>query len=158
MIDPGMAAHLLNVDAESLGRTPGLLGQLFETFVATELLTHTETTSVRTKMFHLRDRDGKEVDTVLERRDKLVALEVKSATSVTRQGRSGAHLAPRSSGGFVHLRSDPVLRQVALQDRRPNLGLAAKLALAIGERLTVIRAHHRRHVHCARRRAANELG
>jgi predicted AAA+ superfamily ATPase len=67
VIDPGMAASVLNVDALSLGREPGLIGQLFETFVTTELLPHLETTEVDTHIHHLRDRDGHEVDIIRSR-------------------------------------------------------------------------------------------
>ncbi len=56
-----------------------------ETFVATELLPHVESASDTTTMFHYRDRSGHEVDLLLERRGRLVALEVKSASVVDRR-------------------------------------------------------------------------
>ena len=84
LADPGMAAHLLNVDAASLGRDPSLVGQMFETFAATELLAHIETAQEETQMFHLRDRDGKEVDIVLESHGRIVGIEVKSSSIVSR--------------------------------------------------------------------------
>lgn len=87
--DPGMAAHLLNVDADSLGRDPILVGQMFETFAATELLAHIETAQAEVHMFHLRDRDGKEVDVVLECKGKIVAIEVKSSSVVSRDDAKG---------------------------------------------------------------------
>lgn len=87
--DPGMAAYLLGVDADALSRAPGLIGQMFETFVIAELATHVETASEETGLFHLRDRDGKEVDVVLERRGRIVALEVKSSTRVDRSDAKG---------------------------------------------------------------------
>ena len=87
--DPGLAAHLLSVDATVLERDATLVGQLFETFAATELSAHLETTEERTEMFHLRNRDGNEVDLVLERQGKIVALEVKSSASVDRSDARG---------------------------------------------------------------------
>jgi len=84
VVDPGMAAYVLNLDGESLGRDATLVGQLFETFVVTELLAHIETATADTSMFHLRDRDGKEVDIVLERHGRVVGLEAKSSTVVDR--------------------------------------------------------------------------
>ena len=84
IVDPGLAAHLLGADAVSLALDATLVGQLFETFVATELRPHLESASERTAMFHFRDRSGHEVDFVLERRGRLVGLEVKSSTSVNR--------------------------------------------------------------------------
>lgn len=87
--DPGLAAHLLSVDVNGLERDATLVGQLFETFVATELNTHLESVEHRTEMFHLRNRDGYEVDLILERRGKIVGLEVKSSTHVDRNDARG---------------------------------------------------------------------
>ncbi len=89
LLDPGMAAYLLNVDSVSLGRNAALVGQMFETFVATELLAHLETAQEEVQMFHLRNRDGKEVDIVLESRGKIVGIEVKSSNSVSRNDAKG---------------------------------------------------------------------
>lgn len=66
----------------ALERDATLVGQLFETFVATELSAHLETAEHRTEIFHLRSRDGNEVDLIFERHDQIVALEVKSSTNV----------------------------------------------------------------------------
>ena len=89
IVDPGMAAHLLNVDARSLALSATLVGQLFETFVATEVLPHLETATTRTQLFHARGGDGKEVDLVLERHGAVVGLEVKSSESVSRADARG---------------------------------------------------------------------
>lgn len=37
IIDPGLAAHLLNADEDTLARDATLVGQLFETFIASEI-------------------------------------------------------------------------------------------------------------------------
>ena len=84
LTDAGLAAHLLDADAGSLTRDGTLAGQLFETFVAAELLAHIETASAATGLFHYRNRDGREIDFLLERRGRVVGIEVKSATSVRR--------------------------------------------------------------------------
>lgn len=87
--DPGLAAAILNVDATTLGTHATLVGQLFETFVATELATHGETAENPTSMYHYRDRDGREVDVVLEQAGRVVGIEVKSSTSVTASDAKG---------------------------------------------------------------------
>lgn len=87
VIDPGLAARLLGTDELALTRDATLVGQLFETFVASELRPHLEAAAESTAMFHFRDRSGHEVDFVLERQGRIVGLEVKSSTSV---GRSDA--------------------------------------------------------------------
>ncbi len=100
-VDPGLAAHLLGADARSLARDATLVGQLFETFAATELMPHLEAGSERTKMHHFRDRSGHEVDFVLERGGRLVGLEVKSATSVSRSdAKNLAWLRDQLGDGF----------------------------------------------------------
>ena len=57
--------------------------------MTSELLPHLETAEIDTKLFHLRDRHGQEVDGILERHGSLVALEVKSSTSVDRSDAKG---------------------------------------------------------------------
>ena len=89
VVDPGMACHVLNADAAVLGKDAALVGQLFETFVAAELATHIETAAEQTSLFHFRDRDGHEVDIVLEQRGRIVGLEVKSSTAVDRADARG---------------------------------------------------------------------
>ena len=85
IVDPGLVAFLLHVDASVLTRDATLVGQLMETFVATELLPHVESASDTTRMFHYRDRSGHEVDLLLEQRGRLAAIEVKSASVVDRR-------------------------------------------------------------------------
>ena len=87
--DPGLAAHLLNANATVLGRDATLVGQLFETFAVTELTTHLETVEEATELFHIRNRDGNEVDVVLERHGQVVALEIKSSMSADRSDAKG---------------------------------------------------------------------
>jgi len=89
LVDPGMAASLLNLDARALGITDRAVGQLFETFVVTELLPHVEAASVQTRLLHARSGDGTEVDVVLERHGALVGFEVKSSESVGRSDAKG---------------------------------------------------------------------
>ena len=89
LVDPGMATSLLNLDARALGISDRAVGQLFETFVVTELLPHLEAAAAQTRLLHARSSDGAEVDVVLERRGALVGLEVKSSESVGRSDAKG---------------------------------------------------------------------
>ena len=82
--DPGLAAHLLHADENTLARDATLVGQLFETFVVSEIRPHLEAVSTATEMFHFRDRSGREIDCVLEQGGRVVGLEVKSSTGVGR--------------------------------------------------------------------------
>ena len=85
IIDPGLAAHLLETDSRRLILDATLVGQLVETFVVSELLPHLQAAQERTAMFHCRDNAGHEVDILLERAGRVVALEVKSSTAVDRR-------------------------------------------------------------------------
>jgi predicted AAA+ superfamily ATPase len=82
LTDTGMAAYMLKVGADQLGQSPALIGPLFESFVIGELTAHIEAVSEETDLFHLRDRDGREVDAVLERHGRVVCIEVKSSSRV----------------------------------------------------------------------------
>jgi hypothetical protein len=84
MGDTGLAASLLGVDAAALKRDGGLLGQLLETFVYQELRRQASWSEHGIRFYHLRDRDGYEVDMVLEREGRdIIGVEVKSAATVT---------------------------------------------------------------------------
>ncbi|MDT8320543.1 MAG: ATP-binding protein [Xanthomonadales bacterium] len=84
MGDTGLAASLLGVDAVTLSKDGGLLGQLLETFVYQELRRQASWSEQEIRFYHLRDRDGYEVDMVLERQGRdIVGVEVKSAATVT---------------------------------------------------------------------------
>lgn len=81
--DTGLLAHLLPVDERGLARDSTALGRAFETFVAMELLRQADWQDEPVRLYHYRDRDGREVDVILERHDgATIAIEVKAAASV----------------------------------------------------------------------------
>jgi uncharacterized protein len=92
--DSGLAAHLLGCSsAKFAGAAEGRpgAGNLFENFATVELLKAAAWCREEVAAFHWRDRVGREVDLLLERRDgSIVAVEHKLGTRVT-------------SGDFKHL-------------------------------------------------------
>jgi uncharacterized protein len=81
--DTGLAAQLMRADPQGLMR-PGspALGGLAETLVLTELLKLRGLTDDAFDICHLRDRDGRDIDFVLETPDgTIVAIEVKASAS-----------------------------------------------------------------------------
>ncbi|GAA4514762.1 ATP-binding protein [Nonomuraea ferruginea] len=81
--DSGLASHLLDVDADAL-LAPGhpALGGLLETFVFAELLKLTTFAQRHVALRHYRDRDKREVDFILERRDgTVIGIEVKASAT-----------------------------------------------------------------------------
>lgn len=82
--DSGLHCHLIGADAERLRNDGAVAGPVFETFVAMELGRQAAWHQNPPQLFHYRDRDGREVDVVLERRDGTVAaVEVKTAASIS---------------------------------------------------------------------------
>jgi hypothetical protein len=85
LTDTGMAAHLMNADADSL-REPGhaALGPLVETLVITELIKLFAHQDRGVTIQYFRDRDGREVDFILESRDgRITAIEVKASATAS---------------------------------------------------------------------------
>ena len=82
--DAGVATTLLGVDVPALTADRPLLGQLVETFVFQELRRQASWRNEKTTFFHFRDRDGAEVDIVIERgANELAGVEVKASATVT---------------------------------------------------------------------------
>jgi uncharacterized protein len=83
MGDTGLACSLLGVDATALQADRALLGQLLETFVFQELRRQASWYADPLSFFHYRDKDGVEVDLVIERGTRsVVGVEVKASATV----------------------------------------------------------------------------
>ena len=101
--DSGLATSLTNLSDEHLARSP-IFGAMLESFVVSELRKQIDCSSTRLTMSHYRDRDGHEVDIVLEdEHGRIVAIEVKAAVSVGPDDIAGLrYLADRLGDDFVH--------------------------------------------------------
>lgn len=83
MGDTGLACALLGVEASALWTDRPLLGQLLETFVLQELRRMASARADEIRFHHFRDKDGAEVDIVLERGGAVAGVEVKAAATIT---------------------------------------------------------------------------
>jgi hypothetical protein len=82
--DTGLACALLTADAAGLKADRTLLGQLLETFLFQELKRQASWFDDPLTFYHFRDRDGVEVDLVIERGVRsLAGVEVKAGATVT---------------------------------------------------------------------------
>ena len=82
--DTGLACALLNADAEALAADRTILGHMAETFVYQELRRHASGHQAVHRFHHFRDKDGIEVDIVIERgAHELAGVEVKAGATVT---------------------------------------------------------------------------
>jgi uncharacterized protein len=115
LADTGLATHLLGFDRDGLNGFEAPLGQLFENYVAMELIKYLPNSSSAPKLFHFRDRDGVEVDFVLQtRRGAVAGVEVKASNSVSSSDFKGlrylhAKLGDKFAGGVVLYTGDQVV-------------------------------------------------
>jgi uncharacterized protein len=80
--DTGLACNLLRCNAAELFEQRELLGQLLETFVFGEIGKQAGIHPERLALYHLRDKDGYEVDLVVQRGTRYAGIEIKAASSV----------------------------------------------------------------------------
>jgi uncharacterized protein len=105
--DSGLLCHLVGADAARFADDGSIAGPAFETFVAMELRRQIAWQDNAPRLFHYRDRDGREVDLVLERRDgSVAAVEVKAAASASSRDFRGLRylrdkLGPRFKAGVL---------------------------------------------------------
>ena len=82
--DTGLACALLGLDPAALAEDRATLGQILETFVFQELRRQASWHPTPSAFFHFRDKDGAEVDIVIEFGARRVAgIEVKASATVT---------------------------------------------------------------------------
>jgi predicted AAA+ superfamily ATPase len=97
--DTGVACALLGVDAAALWADRTLLGQLLETFIFQELHRQASWRDDPITFYHFRDKDGVEVDIVLEGSGQRIAgVEVKASATVTARDFRGLRKLKESAG------------------------------------------------------------
>ncbi|HED66871.1 MAG TPA: ATP-binding protein [Planctomycetes bacterium] len=97
--DTGFACALLGLDADGLDADRTALGSLLETFVLQELQRQASARPEPVGFFHYRDRDGLEVDIVLEQgHGEVAGVEVKAAATVVPRDLRGLHKLRAAAG------------------------------------------------------------
>ncbi len=101
--DTGLACALLGASGPELAADRPLLGQLLETFVFQEVRRQASWQDQPMALFHYRDKDGAEVDIVIERGARALAgVEVKASATVTAADFRGLRkLREAASGRFA---------------------------------------------------------
>jgi predicted AAA+ superfamily ATPase len=82
MTDSGLFAHLLDIHSAEELQNSVHKGDVVETFVYAELLKHISYSEIQPQLYHYRTNDKKEIDFIIEKRDKIFAIEVKSSQSI----------------------------------------------------------------------------
>ena len=102
-LDSGLLAALRRITPDHLRRDRAQLGPLLETFVLSELRKLATWADDRYAFSHFRDKEGKEVDIVIENgRGDNVGVEVKASATVSKRDFSGLqHLAVGAGERFV---------------------------------------------------------
>jgi len=80
MTDSGLFAHLLDIHSAEELQNSLHKGDVVETFVFAELLKHISYSQTEPQLYHYRTNDKKEIDFIVEKRNKIFAIEVKSFT------------------------------------------------------------------------------
>lgn len=83
VVDSGLAGHLAGMNRRRAKHPTAPVGPLMENFVLSELTRQLSWTDEPIRLYHYRDRDGYEVDAILESGSgEVVAIEIKAAETV----------------------------------------------------------------------------
>lgn len=80
--DTGIACGLMNLDAAGLDKNRPLFGHLLETFVLQELKRQETGHEKHHEFFYYREKDGPEVDIVIQKGTDLAGVEVKASATI----------------------------------------------------------------------------
>ncbi len=99
VVDSGLAGHLASMTLKRAQHPTAPVGPLLENFVPGELARQLTWTQEPIRLYHYRDRDGYEVDAILERgTGDIVAIEVKAAETVRAEDFRGIRHLQRRLG------------------------------------------------------------
>lgn len=111
--DTGVLAHLLGIQTQNEFETSEYRGMLIETFVFMELKKHIDYSGLNAQLYHYRTSDQKEIDFIIEHKNQIIAIEVKSSQSVRKVDFKHiidlAKKEPKLKLGIVFYRGDKVL-------------------------------------------------
>ncbi len=82
MNDSGVLSHILNITNIEELLCSNKKGDIVETFVYAELQKHISYSLTLPKLYHYRTNDKKEIDFIVEKANKILAIEVKSSLSI----------------------------------------------------------------------------
>lgn len=97
--DTGLACNLLNIKSEKQLETHYARGNLFENFVINELMKAEYNAVSTSNIYFWRDNHGKEIDCIVEKAEKLLAIEIKSGFSYNKDFFNNLNYWAKISGG-----------------------------------------------------------
>ena len=102
LTDSGMLSYLLGVNSRKDLLASPYKGMILETFVFSEILKGVRYSPEVSDLFFYRTVDGKEIDFIIERKGKIVALEVKFSRTVNTHDFKTIARFSEASDNFVH--------------------------------------------------------
>jgi predicted AAA+ superfamily ATPase len=84
MNDTGLMNYFLKIVSMESFEESMYKGAIVETLVCNELMKHLAFSDIPTDIYHYRTNDKKEIDFILKRNDKIIAIEVKASMSVSK--------------------------------------------------------------------------
>lgn len=81
-LDTGLASWLLGIEKQEQIKTHSMRGALFESWVVSEFLKHRHNQGLAPNIYYWRDNVGHEIDIIVERGEKLDAIEIKSGKTI----------------------------------------------------------------------------
>jgi predicted AAA+ superfamily ATPase len=80
--DTGLVCYLLGIRSKTQLENHPLRGAIFENFMITEILKHLLHRNLSPDLYFFREQTGKEIDCLWQNTDKLVAVEMKSGSTI----------------------------------------------------------------------------
>lgn len=133
LTDPSLVAAALRLDEQAVLRDGDLLGRLIDTFVLSQIRPEIELSSLRPRLYHLREKDGRhEIDLLAELAGgDVIGIEIKATAAPTLTGRPPLDLATRSAGSAVQGRCPAPRRSATFWAQRTHLCSAHLLAVEL---------------------------
>jgi predicted AAA+ superfamily ATPase len=82
-LDTGLAAYLTKWDSAEALRDSAMAGAFFETFVVSEIIKSYLFRGIEPPLHFFRDKEGHEIDLLIEKNQKLYPVEIKMASRIT---------------------------------------------------------------------------
>lgn len=82
-LDAGVLCYLLNIKDPEVIHTCPYRGQIFETFVMSELVKFYANRGIKAPVYFWRDKTGHEIDCLIEENNRLIPIEIKSGETIT---------------------------------------------------------------------------
>ncbi len=114
LCDTGVVCALLDLDKSALLEDRMLFSHILETFVLQELKRQASASDRNHSFYHFRNRDGEEVDIVIQRGIKLAGVEVKASGTIRKSDFNGLRklkeaVGKNFAGGILFYNGDSVL-------------------------------------------------